>query len=88
MLTSANVILIQVFDHQALNNGIKLQQKFNITLKVAYYSFIMVIEVYTINVQIYFFFFGINILITIKNPYMRQLLLRITVWEVKGARNG
>ena len=58
MLTSANVILIQVFDHQALNNGIKLQQKFNITPKVAYYSFIMVIEVYTINVQSYFIFFA------------------------------
>ena len=28
-------------------------------------------------------FFGINILITNKNPYMRQLLLQITVWEVK-----
>ena len=23
-----------------------------------------------------------------KHPYMRQLLLQITVWEVKGARNG
>ena len=33
-------------------------------------------------------FFCINILITNKNPYMRQLLLQITVWEVKGARNG
>ena len=34
------------------------------------------------------YFFCINILITNKNPYMRQLLLQITVWEVKGARNG
>ena len=33
-------------------------------------------------------FFCINILITNENPYMRQLLLRITVWEVKGARKG
>ena len=33
-------------------------------------------------------FFCINILITNKNPYMRQLLLQITVWEVKGARKG
>ena len=23
-----------------------------------------------------------------KKPYMRQLLLQITAWEVKGARNG
>ena len=30
--------------------------------------------------------FCINILITNKNPYMRQLLLQITIWEVKGAR--
>ena len=29
-----------------------------------------------------------NIQITNKNPYMRQLLLQITVWEVKGGRNG
>ena len=35
-----------------------------------------------------FIFFCINILITNKNPYMRPLLLQITVWEVKGARNG
>ena len=55
--------------------------------KVAYYSFIRVQEVYTTNVQI-LFIFCINILITNKNPYMRQLLLQITVWEVKGARNG
>ena len=33
-------------------------------------------------------FFCINILITNTNPSMRQLLLQITVWEVKGARNG
>ena len=33
-------------------------------------------------------FFCINILITNKNPYMGQLLLQISVWEVKGARNG
>ena len=33
-------------------------------------------------------FFCINILKTNKNPYMRQSLLQITVWEVKGARNG
>ena len=33
-------------------------------------------------------FFCINILITNINPYMRQLLLQITVWEVKGARKG
>ena len=33
-------------------------------------------------------FFCINILITNKNPYMRQLLLQMTVWAVKGARNG
>jgi len=33
-------------------------------------------------------FFCINILTTNENPYKRQLLLRITVWEVKGARNG
>jgi len=52
--------------------------------KVAYYSFIGVQEVYTINVQIYYFFY-IDILITNKNPYMRPLLLQITVWEVKGA---
>ena len=57
------------------------------TLKVAYYSFIRVQEVYTINVQ-FNLFFCINILITNKNPYMRQLLLQISVWEVKGARNG
>ena len=58
-------------------------------LKVAYYSFTRVQEVYTINVQIYFFiFFCINILITIKNPYMRPLLLQITVCEVKGALKG
>ena len=55
-------------------------------LKVAYYSFIRVQEVYTINVQIYYFF-CISILITNKNPYMRPFLLQITVWEVKGARN-
>ena len=55
--------------------------------KVAYYSFIMVQEVYTTNVQINLYF-CINILITNKNPYMRQLLLQITVWEVKEARNG
>ena len=54
-------------------------------LKVAYDSFIRVQEVYTIDVQI---FFCINILITNKNPYVRQLLLQIIVWEVKGARNG
>ena len=34
------------------------------------------------------FFFGINILTRNKNPYMRPLLLEITVWEVKGERNG
>ena len=28
-----------------------------------------------------FFFFCINILITNKNPYIRQLLLQINVWE-------
>ena len=33
MLASANVILI-LFDHQTLNDGIKLQQKFNITFKL------------------------------------------------------
>ena len=55
--------------------------------KVAYYSFIRVQEVCSINVQIYYFFCS-NILITNKNPYMRPLLLQITVWEVKGARNG
>ena len=54
---------------------------------VAYPSFIRVQEVYTINVQI-FFFFCINILITSKNPYMRPLLLQIIVWGVKVARNG
>ena len=32
-------------------------------------------------------FFGLNILITNKMPYMRPLLLQITVWEVEGARN-
>ena len=31
-------------------------------------------------------FFCINILITNKKPSMRQLLLQITVWEVKGAQ--
>ena len=34
------------------------------------------------------FFFCINILITIKIPYMRPLLLQITVWEGKVGRNG
>lgn len=33
------------------------------------------------------FFFCINSLTTNKKPYMRPLLLQITVWEVKGARN-
>ena len=35
-------------------------------LKVAYYSFIRAQEVYSINVQIYYYFFCINILITNK----------------------
>ena len=33
-------------------------------------------------------FFGINILITNKNPYMRQLLLQITVWEDRARLGG
>ena len=52
---------------------------------MAYYGFIRVQEVYTINVQIYYFF-CINILKTNKNPYMRPLLLQITVWEVREDR--
>ena len=55
---------------------------------MAYYSFIRVQEVYFINVQIYYYFFCINILITNKNPHMRLFLLQITVWEVKGALKG
>ena len=35
-----------------------------------------------------FFFLYINVLITNKNPYMSTLLLQITMWEVKGTRNG
>ena len=54
-------------------------------LKVAYYRFIKVKGVYSINVQIYYYF-CINILITNTNPYMRPLLLQITVWKVKGTR--
>lgn len=54
---------------------------------MAYYRFIRVQEVYTINKRklnvVY-----INILITNENPYMRPLLLKITVWEVKGAQTG
>ena len=57
-------------------------------LKVAYYSFMRVQEVYTINNVQISFIFCINILVTNKNPYMRQLPLQITIWEVKGARNG
>ena len=57
-------------------------------LKVTYYIFLRVQEVYTINVQIYYYFFCINILITNRYPYMRPLLLQIIVWGVKGARNG
>ena len=56
-------------------------------LKVAYYSFIRVQEVYTINKR-KLNIVCINILITNKNPYMRPLLVKITVWEVKGAQNG
>ena len=35
-----------------------------------------------------FFFLHQYILITNKNPYMRPVLLQITVWEVKVARKG
>ena len=54
---------------------------------MAYYSFIRVQRVYSINVQFFFFLhqYSDN---KQKNPYMRPLLLQITVWEVKGARNG
>ena len=45
----------------------KWSSRFFALLKVAYYSFIRVQEVHSINVQI-FFFFLINIVITNKNP--------------------
>ena len=56
---------------------------------MAYYSFI-----YEGSRGVYhkcanlIYFFCINILITNNNPYMRQLLLQITVWEVKGHETG
>ena len=73
--------------HRNPQNTINLDSTECSLFKVAYYSFIRVQEVYTTNVQINLYF-CFNILITNKNPYMRQLLLQITVWEVKGARNG
>ena len=45
-------------------------------------------EVYAINVQISLFFFFHHCSENNKNPYIRPLLLQITVWEVRGARNG
>jgi len=57
------------------------------SLKVAYYSFMRVQEVYTMNVQIQPTS-RINTLTTNENPYMRQPLPQTTVWEVEGARKG
>ena len=57
----------------------------NNAIKVAFYSFIRVQEVILSMCK---FNFCTNILITNKNPYMRPLLLQITVWEVKGALKG
>ena len=56
--------------------------------KVVYYSFIRVQEVYTINVQIYFF--CINILITIKNPYKLcdHCCFKLQFGKLKGHETG
>ena len=70
--------MVKISKMQCYPFKIKLKCYFNeihlFPFKVAYYSFIRVHEMYTINVQ-FNLFFSINILITNKNPYMRQLLL-------------